>query len=209
VATLVARVRRMFDLDADSIAIDEALSSDPALAPLVAAVPGIRIPGSLDTHETLFRTLVGQQISVAAARTVLGRLTAELGTDGLFPTAGQFAENGRSALRGPATRIDTIMRVAEALAGGELVLDVGTPVDEFTARLEAMPGIGPWTAGYLAMRVLGSPDILLSGDLVMVQGATRLGIAATSRQLAGYGIRWAPWRSYAGLHLWRARSIVA
>ena len=208
-ATLVARVRRMFDLDADSIAIDEALSSDPALAPLVAAVPGIRIPGSLDTHETLFRTLVGQQISVAAARTVLGRLTAELGTDGLFPTAGQFAENGRSALRGPATRIDTIMRVAEALAGGELVLDVGTPVDEFTARLEAMPGIGPWTAGYLAMRVLGSPDILLSGDLVMVQGATRLGIAATSRQLAGYGIRWAPWRSYAGLHLWRARSIVA
>jgi len=209
VPTLVARVRRLFDLDADSVAIDEALAGDPALAPLVAATPGIRIPGSLDTHETLFRTLVGQQVSVAAARTVLGRLTAELGTDGLFPTAAQFAASGRSSLRGPASRIDTIMRVAESLAGGDLVLDVGTPVDEFTARLVAIPGIGPWTAGYLAMRVLGSPDILLTSDLVMVQGAARLGVASTSRQLASYGTMWAPWRSYAGLHLWRARSIVA
>ena len=208
VPTLVARVRRLFDLDADSVAIDEALASDPALAPLVAAAPGIRIPGSLDTHETLFRTLVGQQVSVAAARTVLGRLTAELGSDGMFPTAEQFAADGRSALRGPASRIDTIMRVAEALAGGDLVLDVGTPVEEFTERLVAMPGIGPWTAGYLAMRVLGSPDILLSSDLVMVQGAARLGLATTTRQLASYGARWAPWRSYAGLHLWRARTIV-
>ena len=208
-SALVARVRRMFDLDADSVAIDSALSTDPVLAPLVAAVPGIRIPGSLDTHETLFRTLVGQQISVAAARTVLGRLTSELGTDGLFPTAAQFAHDGRSALRGPASRVDTILRVADALASGDLVLDVGMPVDEFTAGLVSLPGIGPWTAGYLAMRVLGSPDILLSSDLVMVQGAARLGVASTSRQLAGYGARWAPWRSYAGLHLWRARNIVA
>ena len=209
VGALVARVRRFLDLDADSLAIDSALGADPALAPLVAAVPGIRIPGSFDTAETLFRTLVGQQISVAAARTVLGRLTAELGTDGLFPTAEQFAANGRESLRGPATRINSIIGVAEAIASGDLDLDLGTPVNDFTAKLVALPGIGRWTAGYLAMRVLGSPDVLLTEDLVMVQGASRLGVAANAKQLASYGTRWAPWRTYAGLHLWRARSMGA
>jgi len=209
VGALVARVRRFLDLDADSLAIDTALSVDPALAPLVTATPGIRIPGSFDTAETLFRTLVGQQISVAAARTVLGRLTAELGSDGLFPTPEQFATSGRESLRGPATRINSIVGVAEAIVNGDLSLDVGTPVDEFTAQLIALPGIGRWTADYLAMRVLGSPDLLLTGDLVMVQGASRLGIAANAKQLASYGTRWAPWRTYAGLHLWRARSMGA
>lgn len=205
VATLVARVRRQFDLDADSVAIDEALSSDPDLAPLVAAVPGIRLPGSLDAEETLFRTLVGQQISVAAARTVLGRLTAELGTDGLFPAAAVLAERGREVLRGPASRIATIIGVAEALASGTLSLDVSTPLDEFTANLVKLPGVGPWTAGYLAMRVLGNPDILLATDLVILQSAAAHGMPATVRDLTEYGQRWAPWRSYAALHLWRAR----
>lgn len=209
VSTLVARMRRLFDLDADSVAIDAALADDPALAPLVRAVPGIRLPGSVDTEESLFRTLIGQQISVAAARTVLGRLATQLGTDGLFPTATQLAEGGRDVLRGPAGRIASILGVAEALASEQLVLDVGLPVDEFTARLVALPGIGPWTAGYLAMRVLGSPDVLLASDLVMVQGARSLGIATNTRELAAYGARWAPWRSYAGMHLWRARTILA
>jgi AraC family transcriptional regulator of adaptative response / DNA-3-methyladenine glycosylase II len=171
VSTLVARVRRMFDLDADSVAIDEALSMDAALAPLVARSPGIRLPGSLDAEETLFRTLIGQQISVAAARTVLGRLVTELGEDGLFPTAAAIAERGPQTLRGPATRVAAIVGVAEAIAGGELSLDVATPVEEFTAALVALPGIGPWTAGYLAMRVLGNPDVLLTSDLVILQSA--------------------------------------
>jgi AraC family transcriptional regulator of adaptative response / DNA-3-methyladenine glycosylase II len=205
VSTLVARVRRLFDLDADSFAIDEALSADPTLAPLVAAVPGIRLPGSLDAEETLFRTLIGQQISVAAARTVLGRLTAELGTDGLFPTATQLAEHGRDALRGPATRINTIVGVAAALASGDLTLDLATPVDEFEADLVRLPGVGPWTAGYLAMRVLGNPDVLLTSDLVILQSAAALGLPGSAKALAAHGERWAPWRSYAALHLWRAR----
>jgi AraC family transcriptional regulator of adaptative response / DNA-3-methyladenine glycosylase II len=208
VAPLVSRVRRLFDLDADSVAIDEALAADPVLAPLVAGRPGIRLPGSIDADEALFRTLVGQQISVAAARTVLGTVTRQLGTDGLFPTAAQFAERGREVLRGPATRIATIVGVAEAIAGGELRLDLGMPAAEFIARLTAMPGIGPWTAGYLAMRVLGNPDVLLASDLVMQQSAAALGLPATARGLAGHGARWAPWRSYAGLHLWRARPAV-
>ncbi|MCU1579689.1 MAG: DNA-3-methyladenine glycosylase 2 family protein [Rhodoglobus sp.] len=208
VAPLVSRVRRLFDLDADSFAIDEALAADPVLAPLVAARPGIRLPGAIDAGEALFRTLVGQQISVAAARTVLGTLTRELGTNGLFPTAEQFAERGHEVLRGPATRIATIMGVADAIASGELRLDLGMPAAEFTARLLAMPGIGPWTAGYLAMRVLGNPDVLLATDLVMQQSAAALGLPSSARGLADHGARWAPWRSYAGLHLWRARPAV-
>ena len=205
VSTLVARVRRLFDLDADAEGIDTALSADEALAPLVAASPGLRLPGIVDANEALFRTLIGQQISVPAARTVLGRLTAELGTDGLFPTATQIAEGGREVLRGPATRVAAILGAAEALASGDLVLDLATPLDEFTARLEALPGIGPWTAGYVAMRVLGNPDIFLASDLVLLQSAALRGLPATPRTLAAHATRWAPWRSYAGLHLWRAR----
>lgn len=207
VSTLVARVRRLFDLDADSVAIDTALARDEVLGPLVGLRPGIRLPGAVDAEEALFRTLVGQQISVAAARTVLGTLTRTLGTDGLFPTAAQFVEGGREVLRGPASRIETIMGAAEALASGDLVLDVGMPADEFTARLVALPGIGPWTAGYLAMRVLGNPDVLLGTDLVMLQSAAALGLPGTTKGLTDHARRWAPWRSYAGLHLWRARPV--
>jgi len=207
VATLVSRVRRLFDLDADSVAIDEALAGDPVLAPLIGLRPGIRLPGAVDANETLFRTLVGQQISVAAARTVLGTITRGLGSDGLFPTAEQIAQNGREVLRGPATRINTVMRVAEAIARGDLRLDVGMPADEFMATLTAIPGIGPWTAGYLAMRVLGNPDVLLCTDLVMLHSAAALGLPANAKALSQHGQRWAPWRSYAGMHLWRARPV--
>jgi AraC family transcriptional regulator of adaptative response / DNA-3-methyladenine glycosylase II len=207
VATLVARVRRMFDLDADSVAIDDALGADPDLGPLVRAIPGIRLPGSLDAEETLFRTLIGQQISVAAARTVLGRLCTELGTDGLFPTATQISEHGREVLRGPASRIATVLRVATALANDDLVLDVATPVEDFEQRLSRIQGVGPWTAGYLAMRVLGNPDVLLTSDLVVLQSAEALGLPGDARALAAWGSRWAPWRSYAAMHLWRARPL--
>lgn len=210
VSTLVTRVRRLFDLDADSLAIDAALLLDARLAPLVAATPGIRIPGALDAEEALFRTLIGQQISIAAARTVAGRIAQELGdTVGdarVFPTAEQLADHGDGVLRGPASRVRTIIGTAEALASGELRLDVGMPVGEFTARLTALPGIGEWTAGYLAMRVLGSPDILLASDLVMLHAARDLGLGTTARELAATGTAWAPWRSYAGLHLWRSRA---
>ena len=204
-SVLVARVRRLFDLDADAVAIDDALGRDPVLAPLVAAVPGIRIAGAMDADEALFRTLVGQQISIAAARTVLGTLARELGTDGLFPTAQQFAERGHEVLRGPASRVATIIGAAEAIVDGRLRLDVGQSTEDFTAGLVALPGIGPWTAGYLAMRVLGNPDVLLTTDLVLQQSAAALGIPSKPQELARHGARWAPWRSYANLHLWRAR----
>lgn len=201
---LVARVRRAFDLDADSAAVDDALCRDEVLAPLVARVPGIRIPGSFDAEETLFRTLVGQQISVAAARTVLGRLVTELGEGGQFPTARAFVEGGPAVLRGPASRVETIIRTAQAITDGTLDLDLGLTASELMSRLVALRGIGEWTAGYLALRVLGNPDILLSTDLVVLKSAERLGLPATPRGLAAHAHRWAPWRSYANLHLWRA-----
>jgi AraC family transcriptional regulator of adaptative response / DNA-3-methyladenine glycosylase II len=204
--TLVARVRRFLDLDADSEAIDAALRRDDVLAPHVIDRPGMRLPGTLDAEEAVFRTMIGQQISVAAATTVLGRVAAELGeAPGLFPTATAIAERGHEVLRGPAVRVASIIGVAEAIAGGDLVLDVGMPTAELTAKLTALRGVGPWTAGYIAMRVLGNPDVLLTTDLVMLQSAGRLGLPANARGLAECGTRWAPWRSYAGLHLWAAR----
>ncbi|MEF2979255.1 AlkA N-terminal domain-containing protein [Subtercola sp. YIM 133946] len=212
-STLAARVRRLFDLDADAEAIDEALREVAELCRSVDAVPGIRVPGATEPHEIVFRALVGQQVSTKAARTVLGHLAAELGeplafgdeaTTTLFPTAAQIAEGGRAVLRGPAKRIDTIIRVAEALASGELVVDVGVAQAQLTADLVALPGIGDWTAGYVAMRVLGAPDVLLDGDLAIRAGAGRLGLPSGRRELARFAERLSPWRSYAGMHLWRA-----
>lgn len=199
---LASHSRRLFDLDADSVAIDAALAADPALAVSVEGAPGIRLPGSVDTHETLFRTLVGQQISVSAARTVLARWCAELAEPGMFPTAAQIAAHP-DTVRGPASRVRSIIGIAEALADGSLQIDERMPVPEFTARLLAMPGIGPWTAGYVSMRVLGASDVLLASDLIMLRGAQEAGLPSTAKALTAYATRWSPWRSYAGLHLWR------
>jgi AraC family transcriptional regulator of adaptative response / DNA-3-methyladenine glycosylase II len=204
VPALSSRVRRLFDLDADSVAIDEALSADPVLAPLVLDTPGIRIPGTADGAETLFRTLIGQQISVAAARTVLGRLVAALG-DGQFPSAETIAERGAEVLRGPANRVATIIRVADAVASGDLRLDLETPAAELRAQLLALPGVGPWTADYLALRALGNPDTFLGTDLVIRQSAEALGLPGAPRALAARAAAWSPWRSYAALQLWRHR----
>ncbi|MET0782990.1 MAG: AlkA N-terminal domain-containing protein [Leifsonia flava] len=209
---LVGRVRRLLDADADAEAIDSALAADPALAASVATVPGIRVPGTIDPQETLFRTIIGQQVSVASARTSLGHLAEALGErtpDGawiLFPTAEQIAARGIEVLRGPTRRIATILDVAQRLGDGSLSIDVSDTRDELTAALTAIPGIGPWSAGYLSMRVLGSPDVLLTSDLALRQGAARLGLPADEKALRARGAVWAPWSSYASMHLWRAAS---
>lgn len=214
---LVARVRRLFDLDADPVGIDEALSREPALAPSVHRVPGIRLPGTVDANELLLRALVGQQISVAAARTQLSRLVEALGTplaspapdglDRLFPTPAQVAERGREVLVGPRARIESIIAVMAGLATGDLALDWADDPVAQRDRLLAVRGIGEWTAGYVAMRVLGHPDVLPTGDVALRTGARRLGLPEHPRELAGWGSRVAPWRSYASLHLWRAATL--
>lgn len=210
-APLVATVRRIFDLDADPIAIDEALAAHPELAPLVARTPGIRVPGSADPHEMLIRAMIGQQITVVAARTALSGLAEALGerTENglLFPTMAAIAERGAEVLRGPAARIRAITGAAAALADGSLRLTVGDDGAEQRAALLAMPGIGPWTADYVRMRVLGDPDILLPGDVALRAGAAASGLPGDSKPLIAWAERTAPWRSYLSAHLWRAAPV--
>lgn len=211
-STLVTRARRLFDLDADPLAVDDALGRHPDLAPLVASLPGIRVPGAADPHEMLIRAMVGQQITVVAARTALSALTAALGdnvagfegTDKLFPTMAAIAERGHEVLRGPAARIRAITGAAAALADGSLTLTTGDDAVEQREALLAMPGIGPWTADYVRMRVLGDPDVFLPGDVAVRAGAAASGLPSEPRPLTEWATRTAPWRSYFTAHLWRA-----
>ncbi|GAA2900677.1 Ada metal-binding domain-containing protein [Microbacterium esteraromaticum] len=208
-APLVSTARRLFDLDSDPQAVDEALSAHPELAPLVSAMPGIRVPGAADPHEMLIRAMVGQQITVAAARTALTSLAEQLGErlpDGglLFPTMAAIAEHGAEVLRGPAARIRAITGAAAALADGSLTLTVGDDAPTQRAALLAMPGIGPWTADYVRMRVIGDPDVFLPGDVAVRAGAAASGLPADPASLTAWAARIAPWRSYLTAHLWRA-----
>ena len=219
----VSRLRRLLDLDADPVAVDTVLAADPHLAGAVGATPGIRVPGTVDGAETVLRAVLGQQVSVAAARTAAGRLVAALGTpalgaptlgtplptpDGelirLFPTPEAVAEHATEVLTGPRRRIEAVRTVAAALAGGGLVVDTGRDPEQLRAELEALPGLGPWTAGYVVLRVLGGTDELLHGDLAVRRGAASLGLPSGVDGLRTYARRWRPWRSYAGMHLWRA-----
>lgn len=210
-AALVARVRRLFDLDADPQAVDAALAAHPELAAHVAAVPGIRLPGAADPHELLIRAMIGQQISVAAARTHLTRLVDALGervelggeTRLLFPSMAAIAERGHEVLRGPAARIRAITGAAAALASGDLRVGAADDAAEQRAALLALPGVGPWTADYVRMRVTGDPDVLLPGDVALRAGAAAAGLPADPAGLVAWGSRTAPWRSYLSMHLWR------
>jgi AraC family transcriptional regulator, regulatory protein of adaptative response / DNA-3-methyladenine glycosylase II len=212
-APAVARCRRLLDADADPQGIAAALSADPALAGAVADAPGLRLPGAVDGPEILMRALVGQQVSVAAARTALGKLTAAAderidspvaGLTHLFPSPAAIAALGPDRIGGPRRRAAAIAAAAEDLAAGRLTVDAGRRTDDLTADLVTRAGIGPWTAGYIAMRVLGDPDVLLTGDLALRHGAAALGLPSAPRDLAAHAERWRPFRSYAGMYLWRS-----
>ncbi|MCX6471016.1 MAG: helix-turn-helix domain-containing protein [Corynebacteriales bacterium] len=205
--TAVHRLRRLLDLDADIVAVDESLGGDADLAPLVARRPGIRVPGAVDGFETLMRTMLGQQISLAAARTHGRRLVAALGeplgpdigtapVTHLFPTPAAVAEHGHTVLTGPKRRVASIIAVAQAVAEDAIPLHTGVAADEMREHLMALPGIGRWTADYVAMRVLGDPDVLLDTDLILRRRADHLGLDLTDAR------RWSPWRSYVSMHLW-------
>jgi AraC family transcriptional regulator of adaptative response / DNA-3-methyladenine glycosylase II len=207
----VQRCRRLLDLDADPEAIEATLSRDDVLARI--ARPGRRLPGAVDGTEIALRAVVGQQISVPAARTVLGRIVADHGTElntpddavtHTFPTAEALAEADPATLPMPESRKRTIHAVCTALASGDLVLDPGADPAEAEETLLALPGVGPWTAGYIAMRAFSLPDRFLPTDLGVRHGAAALGLPHDPEALAARATWWAPWRSYAVLDLWNA-----
>lgn len=214
-STAVQRCRHLLDLDADPAAVVHALSQDLALAPLVAARPGLRIPGAVEGWEMAARAVLGQQISVAGARTLAGRLVEAYGEPmrapsrslkRLFPTAEAVAEADLGSLGLPRQRANALRALASAVASGALTLDRGADRDEVSARLLALPGIGPWTIAYIRMRALGDPDAFPSSDLALRQAAERLGIGSTARTLTERAEAWRPWRSYAAVHLWSSVS---
>jgi AraC family transcriptional regulator, regulatory protein of adaptative response / DNA-3-methyladenine glycosylase II len=195
----------MLDLDADPTAVDDVLGADPALAPLVATGPGRRVPASPDAPELAVRAVLGQQVSVAGARTLTARLLAAgtplaepVGTlTHAFPRPAVLADADLTAVGLTGARHRTVSALATALASGDIALDPGADREEAGRALLAVPGIGPWTAALVGLRGLADPDVWLPGDLALRRSLTALGSTDTDAAL-----RWRPWRSYAVLHLW-------
>lgn len=211
----VARVRRLLDLDADPQAVDAHLGRDPILAPLVAARPGLRVPGAVDGFEIAMRAVVGQQVSVAGAVTTVARLAAargrrlgqpEGGLTHLFPTAAEVAGTDPEGLPMPRARGRALVGLAEAVAAGRISFDPGADRDQTCAALLELDGIGPWTVADIALRALGDPDAFPGTDLGVRRAiARRAGAgAAAAPVIAARSSAWRPWRAYATVHLWTA-----
>jgi DNA-3-methyladenine glycosylase II len=214
---LVGPVSHMFDLYATPDDIDRCLSVDPWLASLVQKRPGLRVPGAFSGFELVVRTIVGQQVSVKGATTIVGRLVQRAGVQVLeshgehlawrFPTPDALARVNLDKIGMPGKRVETLQRVAAAVASGEISLNVshGDDVAELRRQLLAMPGIGPWTVEYVAMRAWRDPDAWPASDLVLMNLMTRQEPSLT--RLALHKARaeaWRPWRAYAAMHIWNS-----
>jgi AraC family transcriptional regulator, regulatory protein of adaptative response / DNA-3-methyladenine glycosylase II len=209
---LTSSVRRVFDLAADPAIIALALGSDSLLGPLVKGRPGLRIPGTWDAFECAVRAVLGQQVSVSAGCRLAGRLVAHFGTpvssgeDGLthlFPTPADLADANLDSLGLTRARADALRALALALAGGKVNFEAST--EEVGQALAALPGIGKWTAQYVALRALYEPDAFPSPDLVLRRAAASNGTPLTVRALEKRAETWRPWRGYAAMHLWAAQ----
>jgi AraC family transcriptional regulator, regulatory protein of adaptative response / DNA-3-methyladenine glycosylase II len=210
-AAAVQRCRRLLDLDADPVAVAEVLGADPLLAALVAHAPGRRVPGAVDGAELAVRAVLGQQISVAGARTLAGRLTTALGEplpapDGTlrhaFPTATALAAADPTSLPLTRARAFSLVTLCGALARGDLALHPGADRTATRERLLTLPGIGPWTIEYVAMRALGDPDAFPATDLGIRKAVEQLGHHDDGPTVTALAERWRPWRAYAVQHLW-------
>ncbi len=207
----VALCRQLLDLDADPLTVAAHLAPDPLLKPLVEREPGLRVPGAASGEELAVRAILGQQVSVAGASTLAGRLVARFGErlpepDGglthLFPTPGALLEGDPTTFSLPRARVETLFRLCAALDRGEIAIDGGVDRDETLRALLALRGIGPWTASYVAMRALGDRDAFLPSDLGIMHAFTRLGQPSDPKRIAARAERWRPWRAYANFHLW-------
>ncbi|WP_363796335.1 AlkA N-terminal domain-containing protein [Lysobacter firmicutimachus] len=207
------RLRRMFDLDADPNAIGAALSVDPRLKALVDRRPGLRLPSGWDGFEIAVRAILGQQVSVAAARTLASRLAQRYGQplpkpfapglEHLFPTADALADADLVSIGLTRARADTVRTVARALLDGRVDFRAERTLDDFVARWVALPGIGPWTAHYIALRALGHPDAFPADDLVLQKAVPEDGVRLSAKALNARAEAWRPWRAYAVIQVWR------
>ncbi|MGN6742000.1 MAG: DNA-3-methyladenine glycosylase family protein [Amnibacterium sp.] len=211
-AEALRRTARLLDLDLDPARMGAVLAADPVLAPLVAAAPGRRVPGTLDPAAMVLRAVLGQQIATAAARTLTGRLVAALGEPvadpaggltHLFPPAGALvrrAAAAREVLRMPESRRRTVLAVADALASG--AVDLAAPPAAVRDALLTLPGVGPWTADTVLLRALGDADAFLATDLGVVLAARRLGLPDRRAALEARSRAWSPYRAHAVQYLW-------
>ncbi|MEU8946473.1 AlkA N-terminal domain-containing protein [Streptomyces sp. NPDC048489] len=211
----ISRCRRMLDLDADPVAVDDQLRTDPLLAPLVDKAPGRRVPRTVDEAEFAVRAVLGQQVSTAAARTHAARLVTahgepvedpEGGLTHLFPSPDALAAVDPETLAMPRTRRTTFTTLVRQLADGTLHLGVESDWAEARARLLDLPGFGPWTVDVIAMRALGDPDAFLPTDLGVRRAAQELGLPSTPAALTARAAAWRPWRAYAVQYLWATDS---
>jgi len=210
--TIIARVRRVFDLAADPVAIGAHLAQDPVLAPLVAARPGLRVPGAWDGFELAVRAILGQQITVTAATALAGKLVRAYGQplpeplDGLthtFPMPEILAEADIAALGMPRSRAAALNALAAAVAADPAIFGPSRSLDAAVAQLKGLTGIGEWTAQYIAMRELREPDAFPAADIGLMRAlADETGRRPTPAELLARAERWRPWRAYAALHLW-------
>lgn len=215
-AAAVERTRRLLDADCDPVAVGEQFAGDPLIGPLARALPGLRVPGHVDGHEIAVRAVLGQQVSVAGARTVAARLTAAYGEPiahprdsltHLFPDAAALAALEPEDYPMPRARGRALIGLCRALADGEVALDRGPDRDDVRRALVALPGIGPWTADYVAFRALGHPDVFLPTDVGVRNALTALG--QDPALAAALSESWRPWRSYALMYLWQSLSASA
>lgn len=207
----IARCRWLLDLDADPVAVDELLSRDEVLAPLVAKAPGRRVPRTVDPGEFAVRAVLGQQVSTAAARTHAARLVARYGQrvedpggglTHLFPSPGELAGLDPDGLAMPVSRKNTLLGLVRALVDGDVELGVGVDWRSAKEALSALPGFGPWTVESIAMRALGDPDAFVASDLGIRLAAEQLGLPTGARALVERSRAWMPWRAYAVQYLW-------
>jgi len=216
---IIARIRRVFDLAADPVAIATHLGRDPRLAPFVAAKPGLRVPGAWDGFELAVRAILGQQITVPAARNLAGVLVqhygekiddsvaAQLGLTHVFPTPRQLAARDLAALRMPRARRSAISSLAATALADPLIFGARKSLEDAIAQLRALPGIGEWTAQYIAMRELREPDAFPAADIGLLRAMRgEDGARPTPSQLLARAEQWRPWRAYAAIHLWASDS---
>jgi AraC family transcriptional regulator, regulatory protein of adaptative response / DNA-3-methyladenine glycosylase II len=211
----VQRCRRMLDLDADPDTVEACFAEDRILGPLVRKRPGLRSPGHPDGVELLTRAVLGQQVSVKGARTLAARLVAAIGqplaapVDGVthaFPSAEAIARCTPSDFAMPAARGRALIHACEQMAAGNIVIDAGSDRDDLSRQLESLPGIGTWTASYVALRALGDPDVFLPTDIGVRNALRAIGVDSTPKEAARLAESWRPWRSYALHHLWASLS---